>query len=285
VTAANGYVYMASGSASGSGANNEIVDYSPGDPDQVQPVATGLGNVVSMTTGPDGNVWFIDAGGNGSIDELNTATNQVTGYALPTGLWLPQSGWRIAAGPSVPNTNGTGEIFFTGTSAPGGQGNAVIGELSGIPFPVTPGLLAFKSAVNVSKRRVAVLTLTCSGQSNAGCSGKIILSVKARVKVHVTAARASGHDRTLTQTRQLALANIAYSMRGGRSLRSTVKLTNAAYRLLEKVDGHSWNATVTSATTLGTVSGTQLTMTGPTPAKPKAKLRAKPKKKAKHKKK
>jgi hypothetical protein len=72
-------------------------------------------------------------------------------------------------------------------------------------------------------------------------------------------------------------------MRGGRSLRSTVKLTNAAYKLLERVDGHSWNATVTSAATLGTVSGTQLTMTGPTP--PKSQARAKPKKKAKHKKK
>jgi hypothetical protein len=283
VTAANGYNYMASAASPGSGENDQIVEYSPGDPDQVQAVATGLGNVVSMTTGPDGNVWFIDAGGNGAIDELNTATNQVTSYSLPAGLWLPQGGWRIASGPSVPTANGTGEVFFTATSAPAGQGNAVIGELSGIPFPVTPGLLAFKNAVNVSKRRLAVLTLTCSGETNAGCSGKIILSVKARVKVRLTAARASGHDRTLTQTRQLALANIAYDMRGGRSVRTTVKLTNAAYRLLERVEGHSWNATVTSATTLGTVSGTQLTMTGPTPLE--SRPATKPKKKAKHRKK
>lgn len=283
VTAANGYVYMASGASSGSGANTAIEDFSPGDPDQVQTVASGLGNVVSMTTGPDGNVWFIDAGGNGSIDELNTATNQVTDYALPSGVSLPQSGWRIAAGPSVPSANGTGEVFFTATTASGGQGNAVIGEVSGIPFPVTPGALAFKSAVNVSKKRVAVLTLTCSGQSNAGCSGKIILTVKARVKKRLAAARTSGHAQTLTQTRHLALANIAYDMRGGRSLRSTVKLTNAAYRLLEKVEGHSWNATVASATTLGTVSGTQLTMVGPPPPKPR--VIAKPKEKARHKKK
>jgi len=283
VTAANGYVYMASGGANGSGDNTRIVDFSPGDPDQVQTVASGLGNVVAMTIGPDGNVWFIDDGGSGWIDELNTATSQVVSYALPGGLWLPQSGWRIAAGPSVPNTNGTGEVFFTGTSAPNGQGSAVIGELSGIQFPVTPGLLAFKNAVSVSKRRVAVLTLTCGGQSNAGCSGNIIVTVKAKVKVHVTAARSSGRDRMLTRTRQLGLANIAYNMRGGKSVRSTVKLTNAAYKLLEQGDGHSWNATVTSATTLGTVSGTQLTMIGPTPPKPNVK--PKPKKKAKHKKK
>jgi hypothetical protein len=127
-----------------------------------------------------------------------------------------------------------------------------------------------------------VLTLTCSGQSNAGCSGKIILTVKAKVKVHVTAARSSGRDRTRTQVRQLGLANIAYELRGGRSLRSTVRLTDAAYRLLEHVDGHSWNATVTSATTLGTVSGTQLTMIGPTPRTPQ--LTAPAKNRAKHKK-
>jgi hypothetical protein len=289
VTAANGYVYMASGAASGSGNNTQIVAFSPGDPDQVQTVASGLGNVVAMTSGPDGNVWFIDAGGNGSIDELNTTTNAVTGYALPSGLWLPSDGWRIASGPSVPNSDGTGELFFTATTAPNGQGNAAIGEVTGIPFPVTPGALAFTNAVNVSKKRVAVLTLTCSGQSNAGCSGKMVLSVKAKVRlrVQVRAARSGGRARfrTETQTRQLSLANIAYTVRGGQSVHSTVKLTSAAYRLLERVVGHRFSATVTSATTLGTVSGTQLTMTGPTPPKSKLQPKKTVKKKAKHKKK
>ena len=199
-------------------------------------------------------------------------------YALPSGLWLPSSGWRIAAGPSVPATDGTGEVFFTGTTAPSGSGNAAIGEVSEIPFPVAPGALAFKNAVNVSKQHLAVLTLTCSGQSNAGCAGKIQLSVKAkvRVKVQVRSARkgASARYRTLTQTKRLSLASISYSARGGQSLHSTVKLSNAAYLLLEKVEGHRWNATVSSTTTLGTVSGTQLTMTGPTPPKPKPQAKA-----------
>ena len=273
VTAANGYVYMAGGSASGSGNNSRILQFSPGDPLQVRVVAAGLGNVVAMTIGPDGNVWFLDDGGSGSVDELNTSTNAVTSYALPSGLWLPPSGWRIAAGPSVPNADGTGEVFFTGTTAPNGLGNAAIGEVSEIPFPVTPGALAFKNAVSVSKRHVAVLTLTCSGQSNAGCTGNILLSVKAklRVKVQVRMARrgARARYRTMTQTRRLSLANISYNVRGGQSLRSTLKLSSAAYRLLEQVVGHRWNATVTSTATLGTVSGTQLTMTGPTPPRPK----------------
>ena len=142
-----------------------------------------------MTIGPDGNVWFLDAGGNGSVDELNVSTGAVTRYALPVGLWLPPSGWRIAAGPNVASASGTGELFFTGTTANNGQGNAEIGEVSGIPFPVAPGSLAFKTAVTVSKQHVAVLTLICAGESNADCDGKIRLSVKAKVKVQVEAAR------------------------------------------------------------------------------------------------
>lgn len=274
VTAANGYVYVAGGASPATGGpNTQILAFSPGDPQQVRAVASGLGNVVAMTVGPDGNVWFIDAGGHGSVDQLDTATNSVVSYALPPGFWLPQSGWRIAAGPSVPSSAGTGEVFFGATTAPGGQGSAAIGEVSGIPFPVTPGALAFKDSVHVSRHRVAVLTLTCSGQGNAGCTGRIALSVRARVRISAQARLARGatraRRRTILRVRQLSLAEVDYTMRGGQSQRSTVRLTRRAYRLLERVDGHRFDATVTSAATLGTVTGTQLTMTGPVPPKPR----------------
>jgi hypothetical protein len=99
-----------------------------------------------------------------------------------------------------------------------------------------------------------------------------------RVKVQVSSAHV--RYRTRTQRAQIALGSIAYNVRGGQSLTTKVKLTSAAYRLLERVVGHSWNATVTSTVTLGTVSGTQLTMTGPTPPR----LKARPHKRAgKHK--
>ena len=269
VTAPNGYVYMAGGAAPGSSLNTRILAFSPGDPEQVQAVASGLGDVVSMTIGPDGNVWFIDAGGNGSVGRLGTATGSVASYALPSGFWLPRSGWRIAAGPSVPSSAGTGEVFFGGTTAAGGQGNAAIGEVSGISFPVAPGALAFNNAARVSRRRRAVLKLTCSGQGNAGCAGRIRLSVRARVRVRsqVRAARGEPHARyhTSVQVRRLSLAEVAYAMRGGQSRLSTVRLRPAAYRLLVRVVGHHFDATVTSATTMGTVSGTKLTLTGPAP--------------------
>jgi streptogramin lyase len=285
VAAGNGLVYVAGGAAYPGASNTQILAFSSGGTDE-GPVATGLGNVVSMTLGPDGNVWFLDAGGNGSVDELNIANDTVTSYPLPAGLWLPQSGWRIADGPSVPSSSGTGEVFFTGTTAGDGTGSAELGEVSGIPFPVAPGSLAFKQAITVSKRHLAVLTLTCAGAGNSQCNGKILLSVQARlkVKVEVRGARNGGSARyrTTTQSRALTLGTVVYSVRGGRSSRAKVKLSNTAYDLLEKVEGHRWNATVTSAATMGTVSGTALTMTGPAPPKPKLKPKPKPKPKPKH---
>jgi macrodomain Ter protein organizer (MatP/YcbG family) len=273
VTAGNGYVYLASGSAQSQGANNQILVFSPGDPNEVRVAAGGLGNVVSMTLGPDGNIWFLDSAGGGSVGELSLQSGAVTHYALPDGLSLPASGWRIAAGPSVANADGTGEVFFTGTTSSSGQGSAEVGEVSGIPFPVIPGSLAFKPAVTVSRQHVAVLTLTCSGESNSQCTGRIALSVRAklRVKEQVRAARKRGGNRyrTITRTRALTLGKVAYSMRGGRSLRSSVTLSNAAYNLLEQVAGHSFKATVTGVATLGTVTGDQLTLVGPVPPRVK----------------
>lgn len=289
VTAANGYVYVAGPGASGTGGNDQILVFSPGDPQEVRVAASGLGNVVAMTVGPDGNVWFLDAGGGGSVAELDTTTGALSSYALPAGFWLPQSGWRIADGPSVPSPDGTGELFFNATTAPGGQGNAAIGVVSDIPFPVAPGALAFNTAVSVSKRHIAVLTFSCNGQANAACAGKLSLSVRAKVRLkgRVRASRDGSRTRyqTLTRVRHLMLGDISYDVRGGQSLRTRVKLSNTAYRLLEATDGHSWNATVRSAATMGTVTGTQLTMIGPTPPpKPKPRKPTRPEKNTKHRK-
>jgi nicotinate-nucleotide pyrophosphorylase (carboxylating) len=66
---------------------------------------------------------------------------------------------------------------------------------------VTPGALAFKHAVRVFKRRVALLTLTYSGQSNAGCAGNVILSIRARLRIKVQVSRTDG-TRMLAAVRQ-----------------------------------------------------------------------------------
>jgi len=281
VAAGNGLVYVAGGGAYPGAANTEIVAFSAGGTNEGV-VAGGLGNVVAMTLGPDGNLWFLDAGGTGSVDQLNLSTDAVSVYALGTnGLYLPRGDWRIAPGPAVPSVTGTGELFFTATTAPGGAGSAEIGEVSGIPFPTAPGSLAFRPAVSVSKRHTATLTMTCAGQGNAQCTGKILLSVEARLRLraYVHAARKGGkaRSRTITQTARLVLGSVSYALVGGGSQRATVKLSNAAYKLLEQVVGHRWNATVTSAATVGTVAGTTLAMTGPTPPRPRPAPKPKPK--------
>ncbi len=280
VAAGNGSVYVAGGAFYAGGANTQILAYSSSG--AYEGALSNLGNVVSMTIGPDGNLWFLDAGGRGSVDQLNLSTGAVAKYALPAGMYLSAGGpWKIATGPTVPSASATGEVFFSGSTAADGTGDAEIGVVSGIPFPVAPGSLGVDAAVKVSKRRVATLTLTCVGASNSQCAGKFSVGVSARLKVKVEArsARKGGRARyrTVTQSRRLPLGTISYSMRGGRTTRATVKLSASAYGLLEKVVGHTWNATVTSAATVGTVTGSALTMTGPTPPKPKVAINAKPK--------
>lgn len=271
VAAPNGSVYVAAGATAG-GLNTEIVAYdASGDYEGAIP---NLGNVVSMTIGPDGNLWFLDAAGSGSVDVLNLNTGALTQYALPTGMYLTTTGpWKIAPGPSTPSASGTGALFFTGSTADDGTGNAEVGVVTGVPIPVTPGSLGVSAAARVSKRRVAALRLSCVGASNSQCVGRFTVSISTRLKVRVrvrAAKQGAGERyRTVTQLRRMPLGTVNYSVRGGRSQRATVTLSRAAYSLLEKVVGHSWHAMVTSGATLGTVSDTAIKMTGPTPPRPK----------------
>lgn len=275
VAAPNGSVYVSGGAAYAGGPNTQILAYSATG--AYQGAISNLGNVVSMTLGPDGNLWFLDAGGNGSVDELNLSTAAVTRYLLPTGTYLTAGGpWKIAPGPDAPSGAGTGEVFFTASTANDGSGNAEIGEVSGIPFPVAPGTLGVSSAVKVSKQRVAKMTLVCNGATDAQCAGSLTVSIiaKLKVRVQVRAARQGARDRlrTVTRTRRMSLGTLSYSMRGGRSVRARLTLAPSAYRLLEKVVGHRWSATLTSVATVGTVTGDTITMTGPTPPKSKARM-------------
>lgn len=273
VAAPNGSVYVAGGAAYAGGPNTKILVYSATG--AYQGAISNLGNVVSMTLGPDGNLWFLDTGGTGSVDDLNLSTAALTRYALPTGTYLTTGGpWKIASGPDATGGSGTGEVFFAASTADDGSGNAVIGEVSGIPFAVTPGRLGVSSAVRVSKQRVAKMTLVCNGGADSQCAGSLTVSIIARLKVRVQvrAARqgARDHLRTVTRTRRMPLGTVRYSVRGGRRVRARLTLTASAYRLLEKVVGHRWSATLTGTATVGTVTGDTITMTGPAPPKPKA---------------
>jgi hypothetical protein len=273
VTAANGNVYVAAGSSAG-GDNTEILTFNPGDPSDVQVAVTGFQNLVSMTIGPDGNIWFLDADGDngaGVVGHVNLANNAVAELPLPAGYSLPSSGARIAPGPDVPGPGSTGEVFFTATTAVTAVGAAAIGEVSGIHMPVVPGSLRFKPAVSVSKQHVAALTVTCTGATNAECAGKMALSVKAKVKVQQQ-VRAAHKDvrakfRTVAVTENMKLGSVSYDIPGRETQHLSLLLSDAAYKLLEEASGHKWSATVSKVPTVGTVTGHALAMTGPVPPK------------------
>jgi hypothetical protein len=273
VTAGNGNVYVAASSSVG-GNNTEILTFNPGAASSVQVASSGFENLVSMTIGPDGNIWFLDAGGDngaGLVGRVNLTNNVVSKFPLPDGYSLPSSGARISPGPNVPGPGSTGEVFFNAAAAGTLLGTAAIGEVSGIPMPVIPGNLAFKPAVTVSKQHVAALTLTCKGATNAECAGEMTLSVKAKVKVQelVRAARKGGKAkfRIVTKTKSIKLATLAYDIPGGKTQHPSVLLSDAAFKLLEQVSGHKWTANVSKVPTVGTVTGKVLAMTGPAPPK------------------
>jgi virginiamycin B lyase len=252
VEASNGLVYAAGGAESSSTGNNEIIVFDPSTPSSAGVLTSGLSNVVALTLGPDGNVWFLDAGANhggGAVGRIDIHTQAIVEYPLPSGISLPSSGARIAPGPDVADENGDGEVFFsatsTATSASGGTGDAVIGEVTGVPFPVVAGGLQFKQLVTVSKQRAAVLTLTCSGPTNAECSGKLKLN--------------------LPSAPRQTLGTVQYDIRGGETQRRTVELPRAAFSALEQVSSHSLKASVVARTKVGTVSGRALVIVGPAP--------------------
>ncbi len=272
VTAPDGEVYVAGGAGTGGGANSEILAFSPADPGVVRVAASGLGNVVAMAIGPDGNVWFLSDSGSGYVGQLNTGSGAVERYALPSGSALPAGGWRIADGPAVPNAAGEGEVFFTAAAATaGGQPAAAVGVVSGIPFPVAPGALAFKREISVSRRRVAVMTLTCSGQSNALCEGRLTLSATAAVAssggARIARRHAGLHRRLRPQLMRVALGRISYDVRGGRFARAVLRLSARAYQLLEHAARRRLAVTVASLPRLGTVSGRAVALTGPPPGR------------------
>lgn len=253
VEAANGLVYAAGGAQSNATGNNEILDFDPSTPSVVGTVASALTNLVALTVGPDGNIWFLDAGANqgaGAVGRLTLSTGALTEYPLPAGVSLPANGARIAPGPDLPDPDGDGEVFFnaTTTAAAGasGTGVAVVGEVSGIPFPTVAGSLQFQPLVTVSRRRAVVLTLACDGPSNAECSGRLGLR--------------------LALPHGAPLKSVEYDLRGGETLRSRLELSGRAFRALERRSGHRVSARVTPRAKLGTVNGRALTLVGPSSA-------------------
>jgi virginiamycin B lyase len=85
-----------------------------------------------LTPGPDGNVWFADPGGNGTVSEIGEISpgGTVSEFALPSG-GITRS---LATGPE-------GDIWFTD------EGTKKIGRLVPCSLPCTPAITEFSSGL------------------------------------------------------------------------------------------------------------------------------------------
>jgi hypothetical protein len=130
VAAPNGRMYVAAGEGSDPlFENNLIRAINPRSGARLGSFSRGLTNVVAMTVGPDGNIWFVNETnaitGTATVGVLNTLSGALREYELPTGYRLPPSGASIEPGPVGSHT-----VFFTLQTSVGG--NAALGEVTGI---------------------------------------------------------------------------------------------------------------------------------------------------------
>jgi streptogramin lyase/drug/metabolite transporter superfamily protein YnfA len=128
--APNGRMYVAAGEGSDALFENDLIRaINPRSGARLGSFSHGLTNVVAMTVGSDGNVWFVNETnaitGTGTVGVLDTVDGALRQYKLPAGYRLPPSGVSIDPGPV-----GSDTVFFTLQTSLGA--NAALGEVTGI---------------------------------------------------------------------------------------------------------------------------------------------------------
>ena len=129
-SAPDGDLFVAAGEGSDPLFENDLIRaISPHSGARLRSFSLGLTDVVALTTGADGNIWFLNetntSTGAGTVGVLDTANGVLHQYPLPKGYRLPASGVGIDPGPI-----GSDTLFFTlQTSA---AGTAALGEVTGI---------------------------------------------------------------------------------------------------------------------------------------------------------
>ena len=129
-TAPNGDLFVAAGEVSDPLFEDDLIRaISPRSGGRLRSFSKGLTNVVALTTGSDGNIWFMNETnaitGTGTIGVLNPANGATRQYKLPAGYRIPPSGASIDPGPVGSHT-----LFFTLQTSVGA--NASLGEVTGI---------------------------------------------------------------------------------------------------------------------------------------------------------
>ena len=249
--------------------------------------ATGLptgAEITSITTGPDGNLWFTEeiSGQPGEIGQLNPVTGEITNYPLPSGFTLPGAGAdMIAPGPA-----GSQTVWFVATSSTT-PAQPAIGEITGVVQvvstparstpavstatvtntsstisppqfgnPNTPGVVSFGAIARVSKKGATGLLVSCDGSPASICLGSVALT--ARGSVAVKRGR-----KVVERTRTIKLGSADYVVSGGLQTDVTVALSKTAIAALAAAAGDKLSATATTLANSGVLVTSSVALLGP----------------------
>jgi|GEM_PF-5298054 len=260
---------------------------------QINPATVGVSqtfpapagsNIVSLTSGPDGNIWFTDDYKN-TVGYLDPSTGDIQELPLPSGFVIPPRGYASIQ----PGPNHT--LWFSVQTTGGG---AAIGEIGNLPVLVTTqtvtvtnnvtttvttasppakpsqgstrGTLRLAAAAPVVKG-AAQLRATCVGKPDARCRGTLVVTVIRSTTVSVTI---NGHRRKKKKRQTVRLGSTSYNLIGGH--RATLKVTLSAQgrRLLAKARRHRLGTKVK-----GTPKGGRMQTFNVALVEPKAKPRKK----------
>jgi streptogramin lyase len=190
--------------------------------------------VTSITKGPDGDLWFPEAGAN-KIGQLDPATGAIIQHPLPTGFALPQginpfTPYAIAPGPRD-------TVWFTAKTS-GGQ--PAVGEVSGIITSPAEGTVSVAKTAVVSSKGVVSLSVKCGGEPGATCAG------------------------TLTLTSQnTRLGSCRFHATATESLTLSVKLSKAGVKAINKAKHHKLEAIATETPTGARSHRSSIALVGP----------------------
>jgi virginiamycin B lyase len=92
------------------------------------PVPSGTGTPLSITSGPDGNLWFTDYGTD-EIGMINPTTHTITEFPIPNSYYGPVELSDITTGPD-------GNLWFTGNNVFSGE-TALIGMINPTTHAIT----------------------------------------------------------------------------------------------------------------------------------------------------
>jgi streptogramin lyase len=96
--------------------------------------------ITAVTAGPDGALWFTEAGASPAIGQLDPSTGTITQYPLPSGYTMPApAGATLPPAPTfaiAPGPSGSNTVWFTAQTSGGAP---AVGEITGVTTGSTGG--------------------------------------------------------------------------------------------------------------------------------------------------